>query len=141
MYADVDFEPSCCLTLPERTESLSAAMDMSLINPAILSPEEFAMSAGQAKDDRFAGVSIKDEAEAVGEKVVSKDLDTSLHGTYRHHAKQRLAEGFYREEYDLSGAPLRQSATRHLQPISIRSQARRTSDSIFQDYARARAVR
>ena len=25
------------------------------------------------------------------------DIDTSLHGTYRHHAKQRLAEGFYRE--------------------------------------------
>lgn len=100
MYADVGFEPSCWLILPEGTESLSAAMHMRLIDPAILSPEEFAMSRGQAKEDRFAGVSInhdKDEAEAVGEKVVSKDLDTSLHGTYRHHAKQRLEEGFYRE--------------------------------------------
>lgn len=69
MYADVDFEPSCWLTLPEGTESLSAAIDMSLIDLAILSSEEFAMSAGQAKDDRFAGVSInhdKDEADAVG---------------------------------------------------------------------------
>ena len=99
MYADVDFEPSCWLTVPEGTES--ATMDMSLIDPAIPSPEEFAMSAGRAKDDRFTGLSInhdkEDEAEAVGEKVVSKDLDTSVHGTYRHHAKQRLAEGSYYE--------------------------------------------
>ena len=82
-------------------------MDMSLIDPAILSPEELAMSAEQAKDDRFAGVSInhdKDEAEAVGEKLVSKDLDTSLHGTYRHYAKQRLAEGFYRESMICQGS-------------------------------------
>lgn len=37
----------------------------------------------------------------VGEKVDIKDLDTSvagdrLHNTYRHHPKQRLAEGFHR---------------------------------------------
>ena len=62
IYADVDFEPSCWLTLPEGTESLSAAMDMSVINPAVLSPEEFVMSAGQQKMIDSQAFLDKDEA-------------------------------------------------------------------------------
>ena len=84
--------------LAEGTES--ATMDINLIDPAVLFPEDFVISAGRAGDDRFTGLSIshdRDEAEAEGEKVMSNDLDTSVHGTYRHHAKQRLAEGSYYE--------------------------------------------
>lgn len=80
-------------------------IDINLIDPAILPPQDFAMSPGRGEDDTFAGVPVdpeRFEAEDVGDCVDIKDLDASvgggcLHHAYRHHPKQRLEEGFHRE--------------------------------------------
>lgn len=96
----------CLSTTPsDPTASLETAMDLRLIDPNILSPEEFATLAGQNNDDSFEGMSLgtalnpdDDEAGWIGESGDNKDLDAGLkaecvHGAYRHHPKQRLAEG------------------------------------------------